>query len=83
MKWFGQASWGAPICTDADRVPVPVGKTCYLCTEQIEAHHVGVVMPFSGGPGDPPELEAHLHCLLRSLGLDLPFQGAPPEPKAK
>jgi hypothetical protein len=77
MKWFGQVSWRAPICLDADRVPIPIGKSCHLCGELIEAQHRGVVMPFSGGPEDPTEVETHLQCLFRSLGLDR--FGDPPE----
>ena len=68
MKWFG-TPWKAAVCEDSPRVEVPVGRPCYLCEKPIEATHRGVVLPFHGKPEDPPELNAHLYCFARSLGL--------------
>lgn len=66
MKWFGQ-NWGAPICTNP-HVGTPVGTECYLCRDKpIAEGDRGVVLPFCGEPGDPPELAAHLRCFLLSV----------------
>lgn len=68
MKWFG-TDWKAPICEETPQVEVPVGEACYLCERSIEATDRGVVMPFMGVPGDPPELTAHLDCFAQSMGM--------------
>lgn len=66
MKWFGK-NWGAPICENP-HTPTPVGTPCYLCEDKpIQEGDRGVVMPFCGNPGDPPELAAHLRCFLLSV----------------
>ncbi len=68
MKWFG-TDWGAPVCKEAAHVSVPTDTRCYLCEKPIETFHTGVIMPFCGNPGDPPELAAHLRCFWDSLDI--------------
>lgn len=67
MKWFG-ASWGAPVCAPEDHAPVP-GGACAVCEKQFRDDDQGVILPFVGGPDDPPELPYHLACFRDALGL--------------
>lgn len=69
MKWFG-ASWGAPVCVEGAHVPVP-DTTCSGCGIPFQEGDQGFTMPFSGGPGDPPELSWHHGCLMWNLGVTL------------
>jgi hypothetical protein len=54
------------------RVPAPVGTKCYLCKRDIVEGDRGVILPFSGGPDDPPELSAHLPCFGQAVGVPVP-----------
>jgi hypothetical protein len=67
MRWFGK-SWGAPVCTPESEAPRP-SAPCAHCGGAIGEHDSGVILPFAGGPGDPPELPYHRLCLLDALGL--------------
>lgn len=71
MKWFGK-SWGAPVCDPAKHAPTPT-VACAYCERAIIAGDQGVILPFHGNPGDPPELPYHHGCLMQSLGLGGPF----------
>ena len=67
MKWFGK-SWGSPVCTPEDQALVP-GGSCVVCDKQFFDDDRGVILPFVGGPDDPPELAYHLACFLKALGV--------------
>ena len=45
MKWFGPASWGAPICEEAERAEPPTGDGCLHCLEPIENGDQDMVRP--------------------------------------
>lgn len=68
MKWFGE-SWGAPVCTPENHAPKPQER-CAACGMHFQDSDRGVILPFLGGPEDPPELPYHHRCLMRALGLD-------------
>lgn len=67
MKWFG-SSWGAPVCEDTEHVEVP-DVSCACCELEFDEQDRGVTLPFSGGPGDPPELSYHHGCFMWLLGV--------------
>lgn len=67
MKWFGE-SWGAPVCTSESEAPRP-SAPCAYCNGAILERDCGVILPFSGGPDDPPELPYHRWCLIDLLGI--------------
>lgn len=67
MKWFGE-SWGAPVCVPENHAPVP-GERCVVCDKQFWEDDQGIILPFVGGPDDPPELPYHLACFRTALGL--------------
>lgn len=67
MKWFGR-SWGAPVCAPEDQAPLP-DAPCVCCESRFKADDQGVILPFVGGPDDPPELPYHLACFRDALGL--------------
>lgn len=58
MNWFGPYSWGAPICTPANRTDIPVGKACFDCETPVEACGRGFIL--SGGG----EI-VHYECFMR------------------
>lgn len=45
-RWFGD-DWGAPVCTECERVPTPFGR-CVRCGEPIEAGDSGLVLSLFG-----------------------------------
>ncbi len=67
MKWFGE--WTAPITQMAEKTDVP-STPCGYCHQPFAPDDFGVVMPFLGGPMDPPEIGYHHHCLGAALGID-------------
>lgn len=72
MKWFGE-SWGAPVNKTNDQVDPPLGLFCAVCSDSIKKGERGLLLPFSGGPDDPPDLPYHLKCFLGSVvGESLP-----------
>lgn len=79
MKWFGEpwpsAELRASVCEDdADRVPVPVGEECTLCTEDILEGDRGVVLAHLEVDEVDPHLtwiqkrNAHINCLIQNVG---------------
>lgn len=67
MKWFGE-SWGGPVCAPEGKVPRPSAQ-CAHCNGSFGEHDCGVILPFVGGPEDPPELPYHRLCLAAALGI--------------
>lgn len=67
MKWFGE-SWGAPCCDPNGHVATPTAP-CAHCDLPFTPTDRGLVLPFAGGPGDPPELPYHQTCMMNLLGL--------------
>ena len=67
MRWFGE-SWGAPVCEADEHQPTP-DVPCAGCDVPIQEGDQGVLLPFAGDPGDPPELAYHHGCLMWNLGL--------------
>lgn len=74
MKWFGEpwpsADLRAPVCEEEGwRVPVPVGSSCLLCEEPIEAADRGVItVAIEAGPDGEPFgrlAAAHIECWIR------------------
>jgi hypothetical protein len=68
VKWFGK-TWGAPVCEESDHVATPVGSACTVCGQEVIEGQRGLLLPFCGNPGDPPELPYHLQCFLASVGV--------------
>lgn len=68
MKWFGR-TWGAPINKECEETSTPTTPCCY-CGKLFKPDDFGVVMPFHGEEGDPPEVGYHHHCLAETLGID-------------
>lgn len=68
MKRFGP-SWGAPACDDILLTETPVNERCIRCDGIIAESDSGLLLPFLGKPGDPPELAYHLDCFLASIGV--------------
>jgi hypothetical protein len=71
MKWFGE-SWGAPVCAPEDHAELPT-TPCGYCEKPFVETDKGVLMPFVGNPGDPPEIGYHHPCLMIALGLDTKY----------
>lgn len=69
MKWFG-ISWGAPVNDDRTHTATPVGDLCAHCQQPVQEGERGLILPFMGGPDDPPELPYHLRCFSKCLGID-------------
>ena len=67
MRWFGK-NWGAPVCRDMEHAEMPTSK-CAGCELPFDEEDRGVLLPFAGGPEDPPELAYHHGCLLWSVGV--------------
>ncbi len=70
VRWFGP-SWKAPICGVYNHIETP-SVPCYLCGKEFGPEDRGLMMPFVGGPDDPPTLSGHLDCVIISLGLKTP-----------
>lgn len=71
MKRFGEG-WARQAFEALEAAATPVGAPCFHCLKPIEAHDLGVLMPFSGGtPEHPTETEVAMHraCLLESCGI--------------
>lgn len=68
VKWFGK-SWEAPVCDPELNTPVPVGKKCFLCKEEIKADDRGLVIPYLGEDIPATEEAEHLVCFMKELGL--------------
>lgn len=66
MQFFGER-WDAPAFEQAVEVPVPVGQTCLLCTETIEAADSGIVTPYIDARGARRDSPVHIECHLRSV----------------
>lgn len=69
MKWFG-ASWGAPVCTEPDRVATPLGERCGHCDEPVVEGDYGLALPFAGGQEDPrTSIPYHHGCFMEAIGI--------------
>jgi len=67
MRWFGDESWGAPVCDDLEsHVRTPTGRPCQRCNDPIEEGDRGFVLPFCSNRGMSFE-PWHYHCLLTSV----------------
>lgn len=66
LRWFGE-SWGASVCTEVQRVAVPVGGPCVRCCKPIEPQDSGFLIPLVGG--DCSELTYHRDCFLQTVGV--------------
>lgn len=68
-KWFGEP-WPspdrrAPVCAnDADRVPVPVGRTCGGCGKTIWAKDQGVLIGAFHSDQTMGTTPFHIQCML-------------------
>ena len=67
VKWFGE-SWGAPVCKPENHAATPTAP-CAHCNLAFRKSDSGIILPFAGGPGDPPELPYHRLCLLWQMGI--------------
>ena len=78
IKWFGlpwpSAEFRASVCEDDnDRVPLPPGEACPMCTNPIEPDAQGVVIPnVEQSPIMPgmfiTEIRyIHIDCMMRSI----------------
>jgi len=79
MKWFGNP-WPseelrAAVCEDdSQRIPVPVGEECTLCTQEIMQDDRGVALGHLRLDDHDPHLTvveqryAHVDCLVRNVG---------------
>lgn len=56
------------MCRDGERAGVPQAPCC-RCGRAFKDGDRGVLLPFAGGPGDPPELGYHVECLAAAMGL--------------
>lgn len=65
VKWFGE-NWGAPICRLVEHAPTPQAD-CLGCNKPIKPEDQGVMLPYSGSEGDPPEVPYHLDCFLEAV----------------
>lgn len=65
MKWFGP-SWGAPVCEEP-HVETPT-EPCASCGSPFIEGDQGILVPFYGHPGDPPELPYHHGCFMWLVG---------------
>jgi hypothetical protein len=63
MRWFGPASWGAPICRETEQGPLPL-RPCVRCERPFEDHEEGLLIPAMEG-GETPY---HLNCFLVAVG---------------
>lgn len=50
-------------------IETPTDRVCYDCDQQLKSTDRGVIMPFAGGPEDPPDIALHRRCFLRNLGI--------------
>jgi hypothetical protein len=74
VKRFGEG-WAHPANEVLELVATPVGMPCMHCSKPIEAHDLGVLMPFVGGTCEEPtqtEVAMHRVCLLRACGIEDP-----------
>lgn len=79
MKWFGEP-WPseelrASVCEDdTQRIPVPVGEECTLCTEEIMQNDRGVALGHLQVDEVNPHLTwieqryVHVDCLVKNVG---------------
>lgn len=67
MRWFGE-HWGAPICDEADRADVPVGRPCLGCSQSITPGTDGLLIPLVADT--VTEEPWHLDCFLRNVGIE-------------
>lgn len=72
MPWFGEpwprAELRAPICLDdRRRVPVPVGRVCFLCGYEIRSDDRGLFMFGLRQDGSTEDLVMHIECNLRNV----------------
>lgn len=75
--WFGEPwprpDWRAPVCEDdANRIPVPLGSTCFQCGELIDEDDQGCAYPsvVAGPDGEPVSgglIYDHRECGMRSI----------------
>lgn len=68
VRWFGRASWGAPMNDPRAQVPTPVGKLCIYCVQPIEADDDGVTTPYTDGK-TVGVAAYHLDHFLQALGI--------------
>jgi hypothetical protein len=67
MKWFGE-SWGAPLCSEEDRIETPVNEECFGCDKLVVEGEQGVVLPFMADKNDPRTTAPyHKDCFIRGI----------------
>ena len=71
IRWFGPESWGAPVCEPEDRIPIPIGSSCFLCLRPIEDADHGISQMAIDDDG-VWHVPSHLNCFSRSLGIQPP-----------
>lgn len=70
--WFGDP-WPserlrAPVCEDdTQRVPVPVGATCFWCDDLIDEDDRGTYMGHLAADGTSCSRPIHVECSMRSV----------------
>jgi hypothetical protein len=67
MQWFGNKPFSRA-CKETEQVRVPVGESCFHCTEPIEDHDFGYVVPLVSREYDsltPAQATYHYACFLR------------------
>lgn len=65
LRWWGPVAWDSPLCQDAPRVPIPIGRLCAYCHTRIESHHSGVSVPDVDSGIYVPW---HLECFRDTIG---------------
>ena len=65
MKWFGD-SWGAPVCTELEKVPVPITELCFACGGEFVELDRGLVLPYDDKSGTRDTFW-HRTCFLKSI----------------
>jgi hypothetical protein len=81
VRWFGE-TWGASCCKQESHVATPLGRPCAECTQLIELHDQGVMMPAINAQGaHVGDTIYHRICFFKHLGLPvtihLLFHGMP------
>lgn len=65
MKWFG-LDWRAPGLKELEKVPVPIGESCFHCECSINKHDRGFVLPFASAEGNK-ETFWHFVCFKKAI----------------
>jgi len=70
-KWFG-LSWGAPINTPENKIPVPIDEFCVECDVEIRDSDQGFSIPHLSMDGKRKRSYYHKRCFFLSvLGPEL------------